>query len=1414
MTHWYTWSRCFEKCPAVFMTLIVLNAKSTLSVFLAPTSTFWIEENLPKGSLIGNLSHPVEISELKYRVYTELAQGKIARFFNVDPKDGTIYAEQNIDREALCENSVYPSNRESQSAVEVISSRNTYQQNTMLSDKNSPVKKSTLGTIDREEMDNTAQTISKSASCMVNFQVHVALTFTDGTTVNRIIDVHVMIADINDNSPQFSSPSTTLHVSESSPVGSEFRLPQAFDADPGYHGVVSYKIMRANSKVESKSGIMNCNLNSTEQPLRNSFFSMSVSRAGHTAEIMGNDHAFPFAGDYFILRTHKKLGGLIQPYLQQIHLLDREQHESLYFCLLAEDGGGRQGAMLGKIEVLDINDNVPQWLGLPFKVTVSECASQSMRDFGQPGNFHPDSVSGDILRLITTLHAEDKDSGRNGKISYRLSEKYMPGASQNLKNKPPAIIVRENQVLLASKLDYESVRQFLIPVEAVDGGGLVNVTEIEVVVEDCNDHAPIINVIPLNTIESVYFTSKRSRQTSDKTVLAVLEEDSKHIELATIIVHDLDENDNRHITCTLDPGAGAGPLSEMSTFGLDLLEPSGNSQSDLNRITTKPVIFTFYKREGATLNREVTSSLIVNILCSDNNVNSPHETRKLLNIKVVDANDNAPQVSRTDHRIDKQDVIITQTLHVVENEPIGTYIGSVYAVDADEGINAKLHYTFAKLNTAYPDQHEDGVKEATGAELFEMESSSGKVFTHAPLDRERNATFVCIVNVSDSGNPPLSSIVRLRIIVLDVNDSPPMFITTPGENGRILFSVNESVGKSHVHGRLVGQLQSTDADEGQNRSVIYELVEGLSIPKGLAVRYRVTPKGKIYADGIMDREQFPEHQFTVRAFDEAPIGHQLTSTAIVVVSLLDINDSPPTFVSPPSSGDSGLFTDVINVSARIPPGSVLYHIRATDLDEPRNTQLHFTIRSAKFLSDYFVLRPLNAHISGSNRITDSGAELILANSLNQLPTVNPGMHNESIFHEDLSHDLLAKEYFVYIIAKDSEIEPIHSCTARLRIHVYPDIRVDDAQIQVGSFVAVNKSTDPSTLHNTEIIGSHLLPMNYFQIEQDDTIPMERQGKASGMAMILTMSIVIVCIFLGLFCFVAIVYIRGNVLNSPSSLQTHEPSDRKRKLTKTTLGETPHDIGCDDAMSACDQAVYLELLNQRALSDGCRTATSPHCVSADSSLRRGEHACFCVAKPILPITDEYGAVPMHLSTAPQYDSRCAYSTFTKDAVYLAHACVPNKVKKDRIASSTEVNFYSDGERHGQSARNEDLDPSFIEISGQTLDRNLQEYQGKPRDFSVKPIGNVCQHHLRYMPGFCENDRELHQESCALYSSVHSKDNSQKPTMPSRDNELECIQIAKKMVDHDMESHVMHSISTLSRSPKQLFSRSVTFGNAVN
>ncbi|XP_068632323.1 cadherin-23 [Battus philenor] len=124
-------------------------------------------------------------------------------------------------------------------------------------------------------------------------------------------------------------------------------------------------------------------------------------------------------------------------------------------------------------------------------------------------------------------------------------------------------------------------------------------------------------------------------------------------------------------------------------------------------------------------------------------------------IKVQDVEDQPPEF-----------IVASPVTRISEDAPIGTSVLQVRAIDGDRGINNRISYSII----------------SGGEEHFDIDSSSGIVYTFNPLDREdplnSNGAYILEILATEESQQisPLPSVTtEVTIIITDVNDEIPRF---------------------------------------------------------------------------------------------------------------------------------------------------------------------------------------------------------------------------------------------------------------------------------------------------------------------------------------------------------------------------------------------------------------------------------------------------------------------------------------------------------------------------------------------------------------------------------------------------------------------------------------------------------------
>nr|XP_033326560.1 cadherin-23 isoform X1 [Megalopta genalis]XP_033326561.1 cadherin-23 isoform X1 [Megalopta genalis]XP_033326562.1 cadherin-23 isoform X1 [Megalopta genalis] len=240
-------------------------------------------------------------------------------------------------------------------------------------------------------------------------------------------------------------------------------------------------------------------------------------------------------------------------------------------------------------------------------------------------------------------------------------------------------------------------------------------------------------------------------------------------------------------------------------------------------------------------------------------------------VKVQDVEDQPPEF-----------ITMTPVARISENARIGTSVLQVRAVDGDKGINNKVTYSITK-GPRY---------------LFDIDATSGLVFTRAQLDREaeENAegAFVLEITVREVSKivPAPSVSTEVTIILTDVNDETPKF-----RNPRYRAEINENAPYNtpvNFIGDAIPEVYDHDLGTNGTFRIFVDGDDGI---------FDVTPSRgineapfliRVKNSSKLDFEKRSEVNFTLIAKEVVPVKPKY-SIAPVTVFIKDQNDNYPEF---------------------------------------------------------------------------------------------------------------------------------------------------------------------------------------------------------------------------------------------------------------------------------------------------------------------------------------------------------------------------------------------------------------------------------------------------------------------------------------------------------------------------------------
>ncbi|XP_025940621.1 cadherin-1 [Apteryx rowi] len=201
--------------------------------------------------------------------------------------------------------------------------------------------------------------------------------------------------------------------------------------------------------------------------------------------------------------------------------------------------------------------------------------------------------------------------------------------------------------------------------------------------------------------------------------------------------------------------------------------------------------------------------------------------------------------------------------------------------------------------------------------VFTIEKETGWMKVTQPLDREHIDKYHLFSHAVSENGKPVEEPMEIIVTVTDQNDNKPQF-TQEVFRG--------SVPEGALPGTPVMRVNATDADdavETYNGVIAYSILsqEPQEPHRQMFTINRATGTISVIASGL-DRERVREYTLTVQAADLD--GDGLTTTALAIIEISDVNDNAPEF-------------DPKTYAAAVPEneaGREVARLAVTDLDEP------------------------------------------------------------------------------------------------------------------------------------------------------------------------------------------------------------------------------------------------------------------------------------------------------------------------------------------------------------------------------------------------------------------------------------------------------------------------------------------------
>uniref|UniRef100_A0A6Q2YSL2 FAT atypical cadherin 1a n=1 Tax=Esox lucius TaxID=8010 RepID=A0A6Q2YSL2_ESOLU len=838
--------------------------------------------------------------------------------------------------------------------------------------------------------------------------------------------INVILTDVNDNSPQFRAVEYRANVASDVPRGTTVVKISASDMDEGSNADIAYAIeaevenVEENFEIHPLSGVIvtkesliglendlyafYVRAKDAGSPSKQSIVRVYIRIVAPEVPVpkFSEPHYrftipedMPIGTEIDVIQAESEQpviyslvkGNTLESNRDEVFVVDRDtgalklqkslDHETTKWYQLTlqaqslQEGYETVALVDVNIQVKDLNDNKPVFESDPYEAVVVENL--------------PDGT------LVIQVKATDQDSGTNGQVVYSLDPKQTLAEISELF----AVNSETGWLTTLKELDREKTSKYTVAVLATDRGDkvqLVTSATVDVSVADVNDNPPrftaeiykgtvseddpppsgviaILSTTDADTEEinkqvhyfitggdpqgqfaiehlqnewKVLVRKPLDREERGNYLLNITATDGTFAAQAVVEVKVLDANDNSPVcekslyTESVPEDSPAGRLIlQVSATDADI---RSNAHISYELRGPGAELFTIDPDTGELktqrpLDREEQEEYHMTARALDG---GGRYCEAAVHLTVEDANDNAPQFTSDPYAIT-----------VFENTEVGTFVARLLASDLDTGLNGDILYSLADS----ADGH------------FSVEERTGVISLGKPLDREAQAVYELKARATDRGAPRrLSSLCRVTVSVLDINDNPPVF-----ERREYVAAVAEDV----AVGTQVLRVHAASRDVEANGEISYAIVSGNE--HGM---FSVDPRtGDIFIIEPLDFEASHEYYLTVEAADGGT--PSLSDMATVNINLTDVNDNSPAF-------SQSTYTAVVAEDAE--PGKTVL-VMAEDADGPSNNHVRYSIMGGNQGSP-FTIDPIRGEVKVARQLdreTTSGYTLTVLASDNGVP---------------------------------------------------------------------------------------------------------------------------------------------------------------------------------------------------------------------------------------------------------------------------------------------------------------------------------------------------------------------------------------------------------------------------------------------
>ncbi|XP_026227263.1 protocadherin-16-like isoform X2 [Anabas testudineus] len=551
------------------------------------------------------------------------------------------------------------------------------------------------------------------------------------------------------------------------------------------------------------------------------------------------------------------------------------------------------------ILVEDINDNAPVFTHDLYQVTLPEHTP--------PGS------------AIVTLTATDRDSGDNGKVTYRVKSSTQEGFYIDPNN---------GTLFISHRAEFDPERPSVsIVVEARDRGlpPLSSLTTVQVQISDVNDNAPVFHqseyratvsedTIPGSTVltfeafdsdlsrencgfdfaiasgnegnvfqieSSIRFLEGRGFQTVGTLLLAEgLDFETKPLYNLTVVVSDRgvpQRSSSVAAVITIGDVNDNPPVFSRAEYGVSLSEGAAAGTEIIRLTATDPD-----STPNAEVQYTISSGDEVNLFTMDQWTGALRLQRALdrehqsTHVVIIQATDGQGHFTLVPVIVEVKDVndnhpffpVEVLTASIRENQPGNSAVTVLHAIDHDTGVFGQLKYYMLERSGA-------------GRDSFTVDHNSGEIRSKIPFDFEKLNSFNFVAMAVDSGNH--SATVTVQVFVTGEDEYDPLFTSSD-----FSFEVPEGAKK----GQSIGQVQANDEDGGVDGIVLYSLPTSspyFDVNKTTGVIFLKLDSSSSSSSSGSGRGKRETRLMTLDVKAHSPLDTSRTSTAQISIDVTNTN---------------------------------------------------------------------------------------------------------------------------------------------------------------------------------------------------------------------------------------------------------------------------------------------------------------------------------------------------------------------------------------------------------------------------------------------------------------------------------------------------------------------------------------------